>query len=148
MASPQKSPKSLGLKPPKAEKPGDIPTIRKLATLKQYGLLNGISPGFSPADRFFQQRPLGLRELRGYEGYVELRRLRSCEEYRHDTRVFAQATVCTAETQAAVMHKRKSSANGGALYDGCQWWVYWDAKPGFQRFQPSCSSSTEITLSM
>jgi len=29
----------------------------------------------------------------------------------------------TTETQAAVMHKRKSSANGGALYDGCLWRV-------------------------
>ena len=41
------------------EKPGDIPTIRKLATLKQYGLLNGIPPGFSPSERFFRQRPRG-----------------------------------------------------------------------------------------
>jgi hypothetical protein len=29
--------KGLGPKPPKAEKPDDIPKIRKLATLKQYG---------------------------------------------------------------------------------------------------------------
>ena len=49
--------KSLGLKPPKAEKPGNIPKIRKLATLKQYGFFNGIPPGFSPAERFFRQRP-------------------------------------------------------------------------------------------
>ena len=55
--------KGLGPKPPKAEKPGNIPKIRKLATLKQYGFLYGIPPGFSPADRFFRQRP------RGYEGY-------------------------------------------------------------------------------
>ncbi|MBP2634975.1 MAG: hypothetical protein H6Q72_882 [Firmicutes bacterium] len=41
------------------ENPGDIPTIRKLAALKQYGLLNGIPPGFSPAERFFRQRPKG-----------------------------------------------------------------------------------------
>ena len=54
--------KSLGPEPPKAEKPGDIPKIRKLATLKQYGFFNGIPPGFSPAERFFRQRP------RGYEG--------------------------------------------------------------------------------
>ena len=51
--------KSLGPKPPKAEKPDDIPKIRKLATLKQYGFLNGIPPGFSPAERFFRQRPRG-----------------------------------------------------------------------------------------
>ena len=54
--------KSLGPKPPKAEKPGDIPEIRKLATLKQYGFFNGIPPGFSPTERFFQQRP-GRREF-------------------------------------------------------------------------------------
>ena len=52
-----KGPKILGPKPPKAEKPGDIPTIRKLAALKQYGSLNGIPPGFSPAERFFRQMP-------------------------------------------------------------------------------------------
>ena len=51
--------KGLGPKPPKAEKPGDIPKIRKLATLKQYEFLNGIPPGFSPAERFFRQRPEG-----------------------------------------------------------------------------------------
>jgi hypothetical protein len=51
------------------EKPGDIPKTRKLAALKQYGFLNGLSPGFSPAERFFRQWP---RE-RGYEGwYAEL----------------------------------------------------------------------------
>ncbi|MBP2663358.1 MAG: hypothetical protein H6Q71_1306, partial [Firmicutes bacterium] len=44
---------------PKAEKPGDIPKIRKLATLKQYGFFNGIPPGFSPTERFFRQRPRG-----------------------------------------------------------------------------------------
>ena len=55
--------KGLGPKPPKAEKPGGIPKIRKLATLRQYGFLNEIPPGFSPAERFFRQRP------RGYEGY-------------------------------------------------------------------------------
>ncbi|MBP2639019.1 MAG: hypothetical protein H6Q72_4926, partial [Firmicutes bacterium] len=49
--------KGLGPKPPKAEKPGDIPKIRKLATLKQYGFFNGIPPGFSPTERFFRQRP-------------------------------------------------------------------------------------------
>ncbi|MBP2635944.1 MAG: hypothetical protein H6Q72_1851 [Firmicutes bacterium] len=54
-----KVPKILGPKPPKAEKPGDIPKIRKLATLKQYEFLNGIPPGFSPAERFFRQRPRG-----------------------------------------------------------------------------------------
>ena len=59
-----KVPKSLGPKPPKAEKPGNIPKIRKLATLKQYEFLNGIPPGFSPAERFFRQRPKRLRELR------------------------------------------------------------------------------------
>ena len=58
--------KGLGPEPPKAEKPGGIPKIRKLATLKQYGFLNGIPPGFSPADRFFRQRP------RGYGSYKEL----------------------------------------------------------------------------
>jgi len=47
--------KGLGPKPPKAEKPSDIPKIRKLATLKQYGFFNGIPPGFSPAKRFFRQ---------------------------------------------------------------------------------------------
>ena len=52
-----KGPKSLGLKPPKAEKPGDIPKIRKLAALKQYEFLNGIPPGFSPTERFFRQWP-------------------------------------------------------------------------------------------
>ena len=49
--------KGLVPKPPKAEKPGDIPKIRKLATLKQYGFFNGIPSGFSPAERFFRQRP-------------------------------------------------------------------------------------------
>jgi len=64
--------KGLGSKPPKREKPGNIPKIRKLATLKQYGFFNGIPPGFSPAERFFRQRPGGLRELRelqGLQGY-------------------------------------------------------------------------------
>ncbi|HWR09318.1 hypothetical protein [Sporomusa sp.] len=51
--------KSLGPKPPKAEKPDSIPKIRKLATLKQYEFLNGLPPGFSPAERFFRQRPWG-----------------------------------------------------------------------------------------
>ena len=60
--------KGLGPKPPKAEKPGNIPKIRKLATLKQYGFLNGIPPGFSPADRFFRQRPRGYG-VTSYEGY-------------------------------------------------------------------------------
>jgi len=49
--------KILGLKPPKAEQPGDIPKTRKLAALKQYGFLNGIPPGCSPSDRFLRQRP-------------------------------------------------------------------------------------------
>ena len=57
--------KGLGLKPPKAEKPGDIPKIRKLAALKQYEFLNGLSPGFSPSKRFFRQRPWGLRGVPG-----------------------------------------------------------------------------------
>jgi len=48
--------KGLGPKPPKAEKPDDIPKIRKLATLKQYGFFYGIPPGFSPTERFFRQR--------------------------------------------------------------------------------------------
>jgi len=52
--------KSLGHEPPKAEKPGDIPKIRKLAALKQYGFFYGIPPGFSPVERFFRQRPRGL----------------------------------------------------------------------------------------
>jgi len=56
--------KGLGPKPPKAEKPGDIPKIRKLAALKQYGFLNGIPPGFSPAERFFRQRPGGVTVAR------------------------------------------------------------------------------------
>ena len=60
--------KSLGPKPPKAEKPGDIPKIRKLATLKQYGFFYGIPPGFSPTERFFRQRPGGYGS---YEGYQE-----------------------------------------------------------------------------
>jgi len=51
--------KGLGPKPPKAEKPGGIPKIRKLATLRQYGFFHGIPPGFSPAERFFRQRPRG-----------------------------------------------------------------------------------------
>jgi len=50
---------------PKAEKPGDIPKIRKLATLKQYGVFNGIPPGFSPAERFFRQRPGGYGSYEG-----------------------------------------------------------------------------------
>jgi len=61
-----KVPKSLGLKPPKAENPGDIPKTRKLATLKQYGFLNGIPPGFSPAGRFLRQRPGGFGSYEGY----------------------------------------------------------------------------------
>jgi len=58
--------KSLGPEPPKAEKPGNIPKIRKLAMLKQYGFFNGIPPGFSPAERFFRQRP---RVTGGAGGY-------------------------------------------------------------------------------
>jgi len=58
--------KGLGPKPPKAEKPDDIPKIRKLATLRQYGFLNGIPPGFSPAERFFRQRPTGYGSYEGY----------------------------------------------------------------------------------
>jgi len=60
--------KGLGPKPPKAEKPGDIPKIRKLATLKQYGFFNGIPSGFSPAERFFQQRPKGYGRYEGCRG--------------------------------------------------------------------------------
>jgi len=60
--------KGLGPKPPKAEKPGDIPKIRKLATLKQYGFFNGIPPGFSPTERFFRQRPGATEVAGGYEG--------------------------------------------------------------------------------
>ena len=52
-----KGPKSLGLKPPKAEKPSGIPKIRKLAALKQYEFFNGIPPSFSPTERFFRQWP-------------------------------------------------------------------------------------------
>jgi len=63
--------KGLGPKPPKAEKPGDIPKIRKLATLKQYGFFYGIPPGFSPTERFFRQRP-GVRKLRGLPEYHHL----------------------------------------------------------------------------
>jgi len=62
--------KGLGPKPPKAEKPGDIPKTRKLATLKQYGFLNGIPPGFSPAERFFRQRPGGYGGLRRVPGFI------------------------------------------------------------------------------
>jgi hypothetical protein len=58
--------KGLGPTPPKAEKPDDIPKIRKLATLKQYGFFNGIPPGFSPAERFFRQRPGGYGSYEGY----------------------------------------------------------------------------------
>ena len=60
--------KSLGLEPPKAENPGGIPKIRKLATLRQYGFFYGIPPGFSPAERFFRQRPRGYEGYGGYEG--------------------------------------------------------------------------------
>jgi len=59
--------KGLGPEPPKAENPGDIPKIRKLATLKQYGFSYGIPPGFSPAERFFRQKP------GGYGSYVGCR---------------------------------------------------------------------------
>jgi len=62
--------KGLGPEPPKAEKPGDIPKIRKLATLKQYGFSYGIPPGFSPAERFFRQRP---RRYGEYGEYGECR---------------------------------------------------------------------------
>jgi len=60
--------KGLGPKPPKAEKPGGIPKIRKLAALRQYGFLYGIPPGFSPTERFFRQRPRGYggTGVRGY----------------------------------------------------------------------------------
>jgi len=64
--------KSLGPKPPKAEKPDDIPKIRKLATLKQYGFFNGIPPGFSPAERFFRQRP-GVTGVPGHHLMWEAR---------------------------------------------------------------------------
>jgi len=60
--------KSLGPKPPKAEKPDDIPKISKLATLKQYGFFNGIPPGFSPAERFFRQRPGDYGSYEGCRG--------------------------------------------------------------------------------
>ena len=59
--------KSLGPKPPKAEKPDGIPKIRKLAMLRQYGFFYGISPGFSPAERFFRQWPWGYGGT-GYRG--------------------------------------------------------------------------------
>jgi len=64
--------KGLGPKPPKAEKPGDIPKIRKFATLKQYGFFNGIPPGFSPAERFFRQGPggTGITRVAGVPPYV------------------------------------------------------------------------------
>ena len=58
--------KGLGPKPPKAEKPGGIPKIRKLATLRQYGFFYGIPPGFSPAERFFRQRPSSYGSYEGY----------------------------------------------------------------------------------
>ena len=67
--------KGLGPKPPKAEKPGNIPKIRKLATLKQYGFLNGIPPGFSPEERFFRQRPRGLRGVARRKQYGRLCRV-------------------------------------------------------------------------
>ncbi|XER05447.1 hypothetical protein SRRS_09290 [Sporomusa rhizae] len=57
--------KGLGPKPPKAEKPDSTPKIRKLAALKQYGFLNGIPPGFSPAERFLRQRARGYGSCRG-----------------------------------------------------------------------------------
>jgi len=66
--------KSLGPKPPKAEKPCDIPKIRKLATLRQYGFFNGIPPGFSPTERFFRQRPrgMGVTRVTGRKQYSHL----------------------------------------------------------------------------
>ena len=33
--------------------------------LKQYGFFNGLSSGFSPAERFFQQRPTGRADTSG-----------------------------------------------------------------------------------
>ena len=65
--------KGLGPKPPKAEKPGDIPKIRKLATLKQYGFFYGIPPGFSPAGTLFPAKAGGVRELRELPGYHLMR---------------------------------------------------------------------------
>jgi len=67
-ANRKKVTKGLGPKPPKKEKPDDIPKIRKLATLKQYGFFNGIPPGFSPAERFFRQRPGGYGNYEGCRG--------------------------------------------------------------------------------
>jgi hypothetical protein len=49
--------KVLGPKPPKAEKPGDISKIRKLATLKQYGFFNGIPLGFFLRNAFSGKGP-------------------------------------------------------------------------------------------
>jgi len=47
------------------ENPGDIPKIRKLATLKQYEFLNGIPPGFFSCGTLFPAKAKGLRKLQG-----------------------------------------------------------------------------------
>ena len=93
--------KGLGPKPPKAEKPGDIPKIRKLATLKQYGFFYGIPPGFSPAERFFRQRPkvTGVTRVAGvppYGGTISLGQrgggiILGVELTRQNHRLFAHA---------------------------------------------------------
>jgi len=70
--------KGLGPKPTKAENPGDIPKIRKLATLKQYGFFYGIPPGFSPTERFFRQRPRGYGGTTLETQFLELQDLIPC----------------------------------------------------------------------
>ena len=111
MALPQKEAKGLGHKPPKAEKPDDIPKIRKLAALKQYGFFNGIPPGFSPAECFFRQRPRGYGSFEGCRGTILL-------WHKTNQSLLLKPSVNSFEAQAAVMHKRRLSASGGALYNG------------------------------
>jgi len=58
--------KGLGPEPPKAEKPGNIPKIRKLAMLKQYGFLTEYRPAFLLRNAFSGKG----RGLRGVPGKV------------------------------------------------------------------------------
>jgi hypothetical protein len=64
LALPQKATKGLGPEPPKTEKPGDIPKIRKLATLKQYGFFLRNTARLFSCGTLFPAKAAGLRGLR------------------------------------------------------------------------------------
>jgi len=59
--------KGLGPKPPKLKSQAVF--LKSVNSLRQYGFFYGIPPGFSPAERFFRQRPRGYGGYGGYESY-------------------------------------------------------------------------------